>query len=116
MRSVLELFDWPNELGVIFGQDASPRVTEENVVAEFEVPGFEAGDLTLELDSDPRGRSVLVLSGTKETASGVRSVNRAVLIPTEVSEETAVANLANGVLTVTLERVKKERHIITINS
>lgn len=119
MRSVLDILTPAPAFSTLFGQESPTiKVTDENVVVEFDVPGLEAEDLTLEIKAEPIGRSILLLSGSRETESGaLRQVNRAVLVPSDVSEETASAKLANGVLTVTLERTaKKDRRTIQITS
>lgn len=127
MQSVFDFLDHDPILSAMLNRGVTPRVTEETIEVDFEVPGFEAEELRLEFDSNSRGRPALLLSGEKQSTDTEGATNRSylhknaahrsVLLPFDASVEDATATLKNGILTVTIKRnPKASRTTIDINT
>lgn len=83
----------------------------ENLTVKAELPGVEAGDLTISLEGD-----TLTIQGKRETKHNGEKLSyhrreieagnfsRAINLPVKVNPETVTARLSNGILTITLEK------------
>ena len=83
----------------------------EALTIRAELPGVEAGDLTVSLEGDtltikgkrePRHNGEKLSYHRREIETG--NFSRAVNLPIKVNPETVTAKLTNGILTITMEK------------
>lgn len=91
--------------------------TENNLVLQYTVPGVKLDDLTVELTEDSEGK-LLTVGGflhesymakneqyqIKELSS--QEFRRVIRLPSDLSEKEPIANLKDGILTLTFELIK----------
>ena len=89
---------------------------KEALIVKAELPGVEAGDLTISLEGDTltiKGKREAKHDGEKlsyhrrEIEAG--NFSRAVSLPIKVDPETVTAKLTNGILTITMEKAVEVR-------
>jgi HSP20 family protein len=124
------LFD--DVMGSMLGTATNPRSfdlaldvrsTDDQVVVTCDVPGVKADDLEITLENH-----VLTIKGARQWAEGNNSAHvvlgrsygafaRSIKLPDYLDEEMLSANLADGVLTLTIPKLPKARPVkISINS
>lgn len=108
-----EIWEWPE---LKFPRIRTPRMdiyeTENNVVAEFELPGVKPDDIEVEVKEGHLKVEAKTKKEKEEKGKGFykREIGesifkRIVPLPAEVQEEKAEAEYENGILRVTIPKV-----------
>lgn len=92
------------------------REDEDHYYIDVEVPGVSKDDIEVTLEN-----GVLTIAGEKKASSGAREAtwhvrerrfgrfSRSFTVPDDVDEEKVAASLANGVLTITLDKREESK-------
>ncbi len=89
------------------------RLENDKIIAEAVLPGFAKKDISIEVGADfltISGESTTSDNGTLVRQEFVQhSFSRTISLPTEVQSESAVAEMENGILRITLEKLEQPK-------